>query len=605
MFRHNASGVTWSCLIFSLHRVLVSAFHRACLAHIEAMEGVQDDMEVDDGCTLYSRDLGDAVSDGTESNESADDSTYVTCLKEGPRDFAELQAWPALLVDQMKSAEEDGGEENIAFATSMLGCGFALESDFAGAGGGEMGITSVINEFADQYGVERRANIYRSGDIGELQRKTLMHPGWEGPSHVTGDITHCVLLDGRHELNKLHTRAEAAFEEERNTCSGKDAAQRVGCSFMSAVLSCLATVTFLDAQWCFRHKRRCTLHAPASMGTRCMIAGTVCKPFSSMSKSKKNFCCHTTIAAMVWAYNVLLSLPEFALHECVLMFDVQWHKQILDQFYCMASVVWCISQQGDPVRRRRRYTLWTRWDRIRLGVLYNLEELMRRYFRKLVLDGLVYFLAGVESHKMDELRTALMHFADEQYVMVDEATTFRHVLPQCYLQRLWVYEKMANRNMIPVRKLIVNLAQNCRWAKIRKSDCVVPTLLTANSMSYSMGMGRMMLASDKLLAQNVPYRGSYGIRHALLDGTISKSDCEFMAGNMMNCKAMATAFMWVLFASRPPTDVLPHMLWKPAEEDEEEHDWGMTPVVIGSVARPNTLQVDAWLGARGRRDGGC
>ena len=105
MFRHNASGVTWSCLIFSLHRVLVSAFHRACLAHIEAMEGVQDDMEVDDGCTLYSRDLGDAVSDGTESNESADDSTYVTCLKEGPRVFAELQAWPALFVDQMKSAE--------------------------------------------------------------------------------------------------------------------------------------------------------------------------------------------------------------------------------------------------------------------------------------------------------------------------------------------------------------------------------------------------------------------------------------------------------------------------------------------------------------------
>ena len=90
-----------------------------------------------------------------------------------------------------------------------------------------------------------------------------------------------------------------------------------------------------------------------------------------------------------------------------------------------------------------------------------------------------------------------------------------------------------------------------------------------------------------------------------MDGTISKSDCEFMAGNMMNCKAVATAFMWVLFYSRPPTDVLPHMLWKPAEEDEEEHDWGMTPVVIGSAARPNTLQVDAWLGARGRRDGGC
>ena len=295
---------------------------------------------------------------------------------------------------------------------------------------------------------------------------------------------------------------------------------------------------------------------------------------------------------MVWAYNVLLSLPEFALHECVPQFDVHWFEQILGTIYDLGSVVWCVSQQGDPVRRRRRYTLWSRRDRIRLGVLYNLEEMIRRYFRKLVLDGLVFFQAS-----LDELRTALMHFADEQYVIVDEATTFRHVLPQCYLQRLLVYEKMANRNVIPVRKLIVNLAQNCRWAKIRKSDCVVPTLLTANSMLYSMGLGRIMLASKKMLAQNVPLTGSYGIRHALLDGTISKSDCEFMAGNMMNCKAVAKAFMWVLFYSRP-ADVLPRMLWARTEEDEDEleHDWGATPVVIGSAVSPNTLQVDAWLG---------
>ena len=107
---------------------------------------------------------------------------------------------------------------------------------------------------------------------------------------------------------------------------------------------------------------------------------------------QKGFCCHTAIAAMIWPYDVLLSLPEFALHECVPKFDVHWHKQILEAYYSMASVVWCILLQGDPVRRRRRSTLWTRQDRIRLGVLYNLEELSRRYFRKLVLDGLVYFV---------------------------------------------------------------------------------------------------------------------------------------------------------------------------------------------------------------------
>ncbi len=58
----------------------------------------------------------------------------------------------------------------------MTTCGFALESDPAGDGGGEIAITSVMHEFASQY------------------RLGMMHLGWEGPSHVTGNITHCVQI---------------------------------------------------------------------------------------------------------------------------------------------------------------------------------------------------------------------------------------------------------------------------------------------------------------------------------------------------------------------------------------------------------------------------
>ena len=236
-------------------------------------------MEIDDGGMLFSLDKDeDAADQCTDSDASHDDLDKHA--PDGPRDFAELQKWPELLVDQMKTAEDDNGEENIAFANSMFNCGFVLESDFAGTGGGEIGLTGVVDAFASEYGLESHASTYRSGDVGELQRRTLMHAGWEGPSHVTGDICHCVPSDGRRELNKLHTRAQRAFEEQNKSHSTAAAADVVGCSFMASVIAFLATVTFLGAQWCFKHKRRCTLHDPPSMGIRCMIAGTICKPFS-------------------------------------------------------------------------------------------------------------------------------------------------------------------------------------------------------------------------------------------------------------------------------------------------------------------------------------
>ena len=43
----------------------------------------------------------------------------------------------------MKSAEDDNGDGNITSAASMITGGLALESEYSGAGGGEIGITPV------------------------------------------------------------------------------------------------------------------------------------------------------------------------------------------------------------------------------------------------------------------------------------------------------------------------------------------------------------------------------------------------------------------------------------------------------------------------------
>ena len=45
-----------------------------------------------------------------------------------------------------------------------------------------------------------------------------------------------------------------------------------------------------------------------------------------------------------------------------------------------------------------------------------------------------------------------------------------------------------------------------------------------------------------------------------------------------------------------------HLLWMPAQDDDDEHDCGLTPFIVGSVVRPNTLQVDAFIGARMHQD---
>ena len=73
------------------------------------------------------------------------------------------------------------------------------------------------------------------------------------------------------------------------------------------------------------------------------------------------------------------------------------------------------------------------------------------------------------------------------------------------------------------------------------------TWLTANIIFYGMGKWSVDARIREVLGTSCAGRRFVFVAEALTDGSIFNSDAEFMAGNMMNCKDEATAFMWVLF----------------------------------------------------------
>ena len=175
---------------------------------------------------------------------------------------------------------------------------------------------------------------------------------------------------------------------------------------------------------------------------------------------------------------------------------------------------------------------------------YTLAELEHRFFYQTMLAGHALFIADC-----DMVAAYMKWLADKHCIVIDDGTVFRDCIGASMQGRLLRYEKFMRRHMLPIASGIVNLQQNPSWCRVTKGNSRIPTLLTSTSALWSFHHGRLMHPMEKLIAQNVP-SGTWGLLNGCLDQSLTYEEVDFMAGNMMNCKQVATSFCWVLFFSR-------------------------------------------------------
>ena len=346
-----------------------------------------------------------------------------------------------------------------------------------------------------------------------------------------------------------------------------------GNNFMTDAIAYMSTLDWLAQQcvWCYKCSAHCCHHYRRDFGhlVGLFIAGTVCKPFSTMSTKKARFMCKTAIAALAWCFQVLAVRPEYAIHECVAGFGTEWFEKVLcsdSRLYLCQSVVWDILDQGDPVRRLRRYTIFSRMDVIWMYVGWTYHNLSTRFFHNQIYTGNAFFICTPQ-----QVLEFMKFLAAKLHLVVDEETPFLDCIPAGYQQRLEQYKRLLRRMMQPWSRYLVNICQTAKWARCTKGNAVVPTLLTETSWIWSLRLNRLMHPLEKLFAQGLSLNQDWGVLKALSDGSLDFDDVSFMAGNMMHLKACATSFCFVLFGSR--RSGIPGRLMVPVGESSDDEDF--------------------------------
>ena len=213
--------------------------------------------------------------------------------------------------------------------------------------------------------------------------------------------------------------------------------------------------------------------------------------------------------------------------------------------YRCQTVVWGILCQGDPVRRRRRYTIFTRLDCVVMAIDWTLDNLSSRFFHPRLYNGNVYFICTLE-----EIFQFMEHLAKTILLVVDQRTKFVDCISEGYRHRLEGVRKILRRMMVPFCRYIVNIGQTPKWCRCTEGNGVIPTLLTETSNLWSLHHQRLMHPRENFFSMGVPLSGDWGILCGLHDGSLDLDDADFMVGNMMHLKAAATCFCFVLFGSR-------------------------------------------------------
>jgi hypothetical protein len=309
-----------------------------------------------------------------------------------------------------------------------------------------------------------------------------------------------------------------------------------------------------EVAWCSICQGFCRVCPPPAPRTFYLeVAGSVCKPYSTMNAESWGLLDANALPMLVWAFWCKHCRFNAVVHECVLNFPLNIADQILTAGLMGAQSAGAYSPAasvennpydfGVPKRRPRQYARWLRhvadagtdfkstpvpeaaspaaaeeWTRgdckpVHLHVEFNQRWMAQLFYRQLMLDASIYLVA--DAQMVQAYYTARASQRNLQLTPAESAglvpLSVEDVIPICARVHLEAYRETFE-NMLGKSGStddssnagpgLVCLMQSPHHIKPTFGRCA-PPLLTG-SLPYSLKYNRLVLPEELLLLQGIP-----------------------------------------------------------------------------------------------------
>ena len=378
-----------------------------------------------------------------------------------------------------------------------------------------------------------------AGDMNKVAKQCLLafssgdaedEAGWHkhGPKHIFGNLEDSVAPEALQTMREI-VRAYASKPD-----SGKNHSEAAQKEFMRNLIWPLlqGRGNGLQSQApCVLHadsEGTCPLFVPKSGSKllRIHVSGTPCIDWSKRGKRGQAFG-QTAIPYSIWMSQIINDDIHLGIHECTPDFP-DWMLQDLLETY--SSRAWrlvviriCPSDLGLPFRRKRRYTVFFRSDKIRFTGSYG--GFVDLFFRRCELSGDIFFKEGPG--------------------IADGDSKTKHECLQMYSE---LRRERIEANPVEAMQNICDLTQRPPFGSL---DSLVPCFTTGSHI-FNLPKGRFLAPLELLDVIGVPRSSPLG--KLVQDGKISSNALRKVMGNTMAISCVGTVLLYVVCSTRVMTD---------------------------------------------------
>lgn len=465
-----------------------------------------------------------------------------------------------------------------------------MSTDYSGTGTAEVASCMIDEAFVSFCLTEKGASglpppppifqHYRACDIDPTCRRTLKGQA----KHVMVNIMDRVEgVDDQYVKKELeHSASLLDADRKKLAAEGSSKGELARCSrqhgrrFADMVWQHVGQSKAQPRAPCRSCGQDCLVHPPPAdrdSSTYVVVMGNTCLPWSAMG-SRKGWLHDATLPYMVALRDAVLGGAVVIIKECSPDFDWEWSACVLNNLYCVMSVVFSPLHLGLPVRRSRRYTICIRRDSITFSIPWDFASLSNFAWRTPCVSARMFFRAP----------TVLVKRAMEEFAV--KAGLPNNLAAEHYMRSGNRRRLEAHRDSGKLRKLqfmCINVRQSASFVQY---DSMFPAITVSSTLLWGWdlhgsavngGINRPMLGYEMFGAHGYPVLmpESHAYTKAALPRfldfgnvlygskySLSEADMKATVGNGMHVAAVGLAMLHSLVAVSKAYEAQPLSLYK-------------------------------------------